>query len=412
MKIVIIAAHTVGRYAVERIAASGHEISAMVTLDEDARLTKAGFHPFRKEAIERGIPWYAVKDINSDDSIALLKSLSPDMIFVLGWSQLLRDPVLGIAPKGVVGAHTSLLPKNRGRSPLNWALINGDAAAGISLFYFASGADTGLVISQRPFSIEERDDIRTLYDKAELALGEMVESFLAVTPLPKGMKQDDDDSTYLPKRRPSDGLLSFAATANACMNLIRALREPYPCAYFYHDKSKVYVLDASIGEGRGHPGTILKIEDGRVLVAAGEGAIWLSRLQKEGLPPMWASDFAERLGLIVGQRLNKPSDHEHFVEYRLIDGEGGTAYRTNVAVGEEMAFGIHLFNHSQKESAITLRLLLDGEERETRSLVLLPDSGADPSFSFSISASGEHKVEIVGVIDRSIRRDYLFVRVR
>ncbi len=412
MRLVVIAAHTVGRYAVERILASGHELSAIITLDDEARLAKAGFHSFRKEAKEHGIPWYAVGNINSPEALSLLQGLHPDLVFVLGWSQLLHEEVLAVPSAGVVGAHTSLLPKNRGRSPLNWALINGDSTAGVSLFFFTPGADTGRLITQKAFPIEDRDDIQTLYDKAELALGAMVEEFLAADPLPEGALQHEEDSSYLPRRRPSDGLLDFVASGRTVCNTVRALTEPYPCAYFYHQREKVFVLSAATDERTGVPGAVLAIADGRMLVATGYGSVWLSRLRKEGLPWMWASDFARHVGIRVGQCLNAPSDYDAFVEYRFLDDDGGTYYKTNVLLGEEGCVSVRLVNHTDNPVTVEFQLLVDGTERERRTARVDGGRRLDTIFPFSFSTVGEHRLEVVGILPEQTRRDYLVVFAR
>lgn len=395
MNIVVVGGHTVGRYALQRIAASGHQVAAVLTLAEAQRAKKAGYYSFYDEARHCGVPWLTIADVNAAGTLAAIAAYRPDLIFVLGWSQLLKEPLLAIPRHGTIGAHTSLLPLNRGRSPLNWALVNGDAQGGISMFYITPGTDTGRIIAQKAFAIETRDDIRTLYSKAELALGQMVETFLASDPLPQGTPQDNRRATYLPQRRFGDGRIFWSAPAPAIVNLVRALKDPYPGAFFYHRRAPVIVQEAVAENAAGSApaGTVEAVTAEGVRVATAGGAVRLLRVQPQGQPEMWADQWAGENGIAPGHRLHRPDDFPDILEYTFLDGNGGTAYPTNIVTGRDQAVGVRLISHGSA-CQLHLSLSVGGQPQCRRSVRLTGDQRQLVTLPFRIDLAGDHQVTV------------------
>ena len=105
--------------------------------------------------LENGIPCKSVEDINSEKTIEWIKQLAPDVICVFGWSYLLKAEILGVPKMGVIGFHPTLLPRNRGRHPLIWALVLGLKQTGTTFFKMDEGADSGNILSQKVISIED-----------------------------------------------------------------------------------------------------------------------------------------------------------------------------------------------------------------------------------------------------------------
>jgi methionyl-tRNA formyltransferase len=125
------------------------------------------------------VPLYEIKNINDLEAIELLQALALDLLFVIGWTQILRSAALQTAKIGVIGAHASLLPHHRGRAPINWALIKGAKQTGNSLMWLAEDVDGGDLIDQRAISITAYDTCHSLYERVAASNQEMIVAALA-----------------------------------------------------------------------------------------------------------------------------------------------------------------------------------------------------------------------------------------
>src|SRR5262249_37319264 len=155
-------------------------------------------------------------NINSPEAMEWIRALEPDVILVIGWTQLLKDELLRMPKLACLGFHASLLPRYRGRAPINWALIYGEKVTGNSMITLEPEADTGDIVHKREIPITDEDDCNTLYQKVGQTEVEMLE---AVMPqLRKGIvprtKQDNSIATVMPKRRPKDGIIDWNRTSH------------------------------------------------------------------------------------------------------------------------------------------------------------------------------------------------------
>ena len=173
-------------------------------------------------------------DINSEESIAWIRSHSPDIIFCFGWSRLLKSELLNIAPLGVVGYHPAALPKNRGRHPLIWALALGLSETASTFFFMNKGVDSGDILSQRQIMITEKDNAGTIYSKVTKMALEQLEQF--VPALESGnyqkLPQAHNKANTWRKRGNKDGKIDWRMSAKSIHNLVRGLTKPYIGAHF------------------------------------------------------------------------------------------------------------------------------------------------------------------------------------
>ena len=130
-----------------------------------ASFGNADFADLMPIALAAGIPARKIEDANHPDTLAWIGTLRPDVIFCFGWSRLIRRPLLELAPLGVIGFHPSLLPANRGRHPLIWALVCGLAETGSTFFFMDEGVDSGDILSQERVVISKDETAGTLYEK-------------------------------------------------------------------------------------------------------------------------------------------------------------------------------------------------------------------------------------------------------
>lgn len=226
-----------------------------------------------------GLSYVEYEDLNAPATVAAVAGLNPDVVYVLGTSQIVKAPLLETARLGVIGGHMASLPQNRGCSPLIWAIANGLTESAVTLFWMNVGTDTGDIAGQRGFAIPPYEHAGQVYPRATQAYCQLLTDEL-IPALARGevpRKSQSGTTNYWRKRRPTDGRIDWRMSATRIHNLVRALHPPYPGADFTHRKSSYQLLRTRVAaapENR-YPGEILEIEGREVLVKAGEGAVWL-----------------------------------------------------------------------------------------------------------------------------------------
>jgi len=278
MRIVFIGTVEFSRRALERLLAMNAEIVGVCTLQESKFNADHADIGSISEAC--GIPWLYADDINSAGTLSWVRDKAPDVIFCFGWSRLLKQDLLKLAPLGVVGFHPAALPANRGRHPLIWALVLGLDKTASTFFFMDAGVDSGDILSQREIYIDEQDDAHTLYDKVSQTALEQIEEF--VPQLAAGtfqrIKQNEQLANTWRKRGLADGKIDWRMSAHSIYNLVRGLAKPYVGAHFIVDGKEIKVWKTAILEGVPNniePGKVLMQTDSIPVVKCGEGAIRL-----------------------------------------------------------------------------------------------------------------------------------------
>lgn len=244
MKIVFIGSVKFSKVILEKLISLKEDISGVCTLRESN--LNSDFCDLSSLANLNKIPCKYIENINSKETIDWIKKKEPDYIFCFGFSKLLKKEILNVPKKGVIGYHPTLLPSNRGRHPLIWALALGLKETGSTFFFMDEGADSGDILSQTKFSIDEKDNAASLYKKAINQALKQLEEFL---PKLKSnnysrVKQDDSLANTWRKRNISDGVIDWRMSAKTIHNLIRALSDPYVGAHFNHGDKKIVVKKA------------------------------------------------------------------------------------------------------------------------------------------------------------------------
>ncbi len=282
-----------GRDAFQKVSSSFNVVGC-ISLKEEQSAKRSGVIDYRTLADTANVPYFEIDHINDESSIALLNELNPDILIILGWSQLLSEEVLAIPKLGTIGAHASLLPALRGSAPINWAIINGLRETGNTLMWLNPGVDTGEIIDQISFEIDDFDDCKTLYDKvAETNSTMLLNALPLINEKGKiGAPQEETDEPILPRRRPKDGLIDFTKDAWSLYNFVRALAQPYPGAFFYADGIKCIVWQASYvsskidagknGEVHAHLYATRPENCGIVVCTDGDGSFIINQVEVEG----------------------------------------------------------------------------------------------------------------------------------
>ena len=243
---------------------------------------------FRPICTEKEIPILLTGNINSEDSISWIKSKSPDVIFCMGWSQLIKKDVLGIPHLGIVGYHPAELPKNRGRHPLIWALALGLDQTASTFFFMDEGADSGNIISQDIVEISTNDAANSLYLKIIKTATIQIKEVISLLDDSKfiGTPQDHSLSNTWRKRNHSDGKIDWRMSATNIHNLVRALSKPYIGAHFEQENQDFKVWSTRVvpykGPENSESGKIISLDGiDSPLVVCGENAIELISVEPE-----------------------------------------------------------------------------------------------------------------------------------
>ncbi len=262
-------------------------------LREASAHTVTGFDDLEELAQPAGIPCVVFRNINDAAVVAQVREWQPDLMFVVGLSQLVAAELLAVPKYGSIGFHPTFLPSGRGRAPLAWLVLDG-APGAATFFLMDEGTDSGPIFAQKPFEISPHDYASDVAQKLEssitAALDEWLPKLLSGEWNPR--PQDEVLATYNGKRGPDDGLIDWHRPAVEIHALIRAASDPHPGAYTWLNDRKLIVWRAELEPHlpwRGVPGRVLLTCPERgSLMQTGDGLMWLTRTQ-------WADESADVL---------------------------------------------------------------------------------------------------------------------
>jgi methionyl-tRNA formyltransferase len=282
MRTVWVSFDVIGRDCLEVAAEAGAEIVAVVTLPGPVDSNRSGQVEFADIARRHGARLIETTDANSSSTIRALREERPNLIFVVGWSQLVREDFLALAPGGVFGMHPSLLPRHRGRAPIPWAILSGLARTGVTLFEITDPtADAGPIVGQAVVEIAADETASSLYERLARAHLDLMREYvpkLIAGNAPR-VRQDERRSSWWPKRTLADGIIDWETRANYLYDWVRAQTRPYPGAFTYLGDDKIVVWRARAVEGSGPAGVVLEERAEGPVVACGEGALLLEEVE-------------------------------------------------------------------------------------------------------------------------------------
>ncbi|MCH8878875.1 MAG: methionyl-tRNA formyltransferase [Planctomycetes bacterium] len=256
---------------------------------------------------ELGIRAIAPDDPNDASTAAALQKAQADVFVLAGYGKILRQHIIDIPRLMCINLHAGKVPEYRGSSPLNWALLNGENSFGLSVLKLDGGVDSGDVLMQREFEICANDTIRELHSIANeqfpVMLLEVLEQIESGRCMPK--PQDPKRARYFPLRFPDDGLVLWdQLTAKQIHNRIRALTEPYPCAYTYFKGRKVKLISSEPASTiyNGESGRVYRKKDRGLLVCAADTCLWIKQacFADDDTPLADAVQRYERLATVGG----------------------------------------------------------------------------------------------------------------
>ena len=300
MRAVVFAYHNVGDRCLRVLRARGVEVALVVT-HRDRPDENIWFRRVADTAADLGIPFIYGEDPNDPALAEAVRAARPDVIFSFYYRAMIPASLLALAPQGAFNMHGSLLPKYRGRVPVNWAVLRGETETGATLHAMEAKPDAGYIVDQTAVPILPDDTAGEVFEKvtvaAEQTLWRALPAMLAGnTPQHPNVLAE---GSYFSGRKPEDGRIDWSRPAAEVYNLIRAVAPPYPGAFTDiaagNNPRRFVVAEARrlSGTAQGTPG--LRVADGRIVGLCGDGGLIAIRQLLENGQPVGADALAATL---------------------------------------------------------------------------------------------------------------------
>jgi methionyl-tRNA formyltransferase len=261
----------------------------LVLTHADDPVENLWFESVARTAAEYGIPAITPADPNAADVVASVAASEPDFLFSFYYRSMLKAELLALPPRGALNMHGSLLPKYRGRAPVNRAIIHGETETGATLHYMAEKADSGDIVAQRAVPILPDDTAKEVFERvtaaAEATLRDALPALLAGT-APRN-RQDATAGSYFGGRKPEDGRIDWSKSAVAIHNLVRAVAPPYPGAFTEIAGRPARVLRTKLIDpaAASAPSPAMRAEgDAIIATCGGGGSLSILALEVDGAP--------------------------------------------------------------------------------------------------------------------------------
>jgi methionyl-tRNA formyltransferase len=279
----------VGYECLDLLLTRGDRVVALIT-HEDNPNEKIWFKTPAAAARDKDIPIFTPEKVNTPEWVERIAALQPDLILSVYYRNMISSRILALPRLGAFNLHGSLLPKYRGRAPINWAVLHGEPRIGMTLHRMVKQADAGAIVDQEGVDLGPRDTAEQAFRKvlpcARRVLARQIDALLAGT-APE-TPQDESQATYFGGRKPEDGRIDWTQTSRQIFDLIRAVTDPYPGAFTEVGTARLMVWWAepdtpatrALYAESNRPGEILSLVP--LVVATGDGALELTRAEWQG----------------------------------------------------------------------------------------------------------------------------------
>lgn len=306
MRIVFLGTPDFAVESLKALATTKHEIVAVVSQPD--RKTVRGVSsmtPVKSVALELGLKVLQYEKIRVE-GVEELKELKPDLMVTCAYGQIISQEILDIAPKGVINVHASLLPKFRGSSPIQWAILTGEKKTGITIMKTALEVDSGDILIQKEVEIKDKENAGQLFDRLSLLGAQTL--LEAIDLIDKGedvyTPQDSTKATHYPMLKKEDGHIDWSKSMQEIKCLIYGMT-PWPSAFSYLNGKlfKIFDIDTVEDNSQMQIGEIL-IKDKTMYVKCKDGLIRLNEVQIENKKRMPSSEFIKGYQFKQGDKLN------------------------------------------------------------------------------------------------------------
>lgn len=303
MQVVFITHNELGQVCIEQLSKLGADVQAVYTKPKSSDISDQVDLKPTTETYD--IPLDRVESVNTGAVKSEIKEIEPELLFVIGWSQLVDSEILCLSSVASLGMHPAPLPRGRGRAPLAWSIIKGLDQTALSFFHLTEEPDAGDIVGQESISIKKEDDASTLYNKVIDAGKTLIQQYYPEFEsgnIPR-KPQDDSKATWWPKREPHHGLINWNKTSTEVYDWIRGQTRPYPGAFSYIGDTKVTVWSARPSEKEyicAAPGKIIQVREDSLEIATWESTIEITEVQVQGDDPIQASELVKKYPFEIG----------------------------------------------------------------------------------------------------------------
>jgi methionyl-tRNA formyltransferase len=303
MRIVLVGQAAFGEKVLEALSRKGEKVVGVYTPPDAPGKT----NPLKKLALQLNLPIFQPERIRAPEVFNEYIKLKPELNILAFVTDILPESILKYPGLGSIQYHPSLLPRHRGGSAINWAVINGETKTGLTVFWPDKGIDTGPILLQKEVEISPDDTVGSLYFNKLFPMG--IEAIVESIELIKQGKapripQDEPRATYEGLCTEKDAVIDWHQPASRIYNFIRGTN-PQPGATTSFGDKCFKIFDSELRAGGGLPGEIINIVEQGFAVAAIDGAIFIKRVQPSGSAKIGAAEFASQMGLKVGDRLGE-----------------------------------------------------------------------------------------------------------
>ena len=251
MKTIVLAYHELGAAGLKAAIRNGLDVVAVFTHRDDP--SEGGWYTsVAREAAAAGIPVFAPEKLDHPIWIERIKEMKADLLLSCHYRNMVGAKVRELFPKGCINLHSAMLPKYRGRCPINWVLVNGETETGVMLHYMSEKADAGDIIGQRKVKIDITDTARTLTASMSQATSDLLDELLPLVKANKAPRtpQDEKNASSFGRRTPDDGNIDWTKSAEEIRNLTRAVAFPWPGAFTFAGERKFMVWTTKLRKAR------------------------------------------------------------------------------------------------------------------------------------------------------------------
>jgi methionyl-tRNA formyltransferase len=302
VKIGFLGCHEISWHCLKKICElshiSGDKVKIVFNINEEESKKHSAYVNFNSLKEMFGFNLHYITNISNEENLSMLIKNDLDILFIIGWHRIVPQKVLDSA-KICLGIHSSLLPKDRGSSPINWQIIRGKKKGGVTLFHLTEGVDSGDIVDKDEYVIESNENVIDIYSKATLSSIKLLEKNWNDIHLmhPNAISQNENSVTLNQRRSPKDGLINWNWNSYQCYNWIRALTKPYPGAFTFWKNQKIYLWGSKISQIHSStPGQILQTGK-QIIISTGKESIEITSLQVEDEPLCNAELFTKSYGL-------------------------------------------------------------------------------------------------------------------
>ena len=296
--------------ALEAIIEAGHEVVCVVTQPDKpkGRSGQMQFSPVKECALKYGLPVFQPERIKRPEAVEELRKYDAQVFVVAAFGQIVSREILDMPPFGCINIHASLLPKYRGASPIQQAVLDGEEKSGVTIMQMEDGIDTGDILYQKEDPLAPKETGESLFDKLSVLGARAIVEALPLLEAGKltPVKQDESKATHVKMISKSQGMIDWSEDSVVIERKIRGLNS-WPSAYTYYKGKQLKIWDADVismqVEGDVKPGMVVAVDKETFTVKTGNGELVIRQLQLEGKKRMNTHDFLLGCQIQVGDML-------------------------------------------------------------------------------------------------------------